>query len=314
MTDKGRNCMNLLDLKETFPEINILLDEALAHYSYTKTGGPADALVFPENIDQVRQILDWATQEEVPLTILGNLSNLIVRDGGIRGIVMILTQMNAIAIEDNRITAMSGAKIIDVSRAALEASLTGLEFACGIPGSTGGAVFMNAGAYGGEMVDLPLRVVTVDRKNQMHEYTTDMCDFSYRHSIFQENDDIILSVELELTPGDSKQIKDTMDHLTFLRESKQPLEYPSCGSVFKRPPGHYTGKLIQDAGLQGKRIGGAEISKKHAGFIVNIAGATATDYEDMIHFIQETIWDLNQVRLEREVRIIGYPPEKNKNS
>lgn len=302
--------MKLNTLVKAFPMMEIKLDAPLADYSYTKTGGPADAIVFPRSIEEVRDIVVWVKENQVPLTILGNLSNLIVRDGGIRGVVMILTLMDQILVNQTQITALSGAKIIDVSQAAYKAGLTGLEFACGIPGSTGGAIFMNAGAYGGEMVDIPLTVLTIDRDNQLHEYDRSMCDFSYRHSVFQENNEIILSVTLNLTSGDALKIKAEMDRLTDLRQSKQPLEYPSCGSVFKRPPGHFTGKLIQDAGLQGMQMGGAQISTKHAGFIVNIAGATATDYENLIHFIQDKIWELNEVKLEAEVRIIGQPLEE----
>ena len=257
----------------------------------------------------MKQIIDWAKEFDAPLTILGNLSNLIVKDGGIRGIVMILTDMNAISVDGHYIYAESGAGIIEVSREAYRHSLTGLEFACGIPGSVGGAVFMNAGAYEGEITDINVKIEAINREGQFLTYTNEDAEFAYRHSIFQENDNIILGVSFELQPGDQEAIKEKMDHLTELRESKQPLEYPSCGSVFKRPVGYYTGKLIQDAGLQGHRIGGAEISRKHAGFIINVGGATATDYVEMIEYIQETIWNLNSVRLETEVRIIGREAE-----
>lgn len=296
-------------LKEAHPNLNIKFNHALSDYSYTKTGGEADVIAFPKSKDEVKQIIDWAKEFDAPLTILGNLSNLIVKDGGIRGIVMILTDMNAISVDGHYIYAESGAGIIEVSREAYRHSLTGLEFACGIPGSVGGAVFMNAGAYEGEITDINVKIEAINREGQFLTYTNEDAEFAYRHSIFQENDNIILGVSFELQPGDQEAIKGKMDHLTELRESKQPLEYPSCGSVFKRPVGYYTGKLIQDAGLQGHRIGGAEISRKHAGFIINVGGATATDYVEMIEYIQETIWNLNSVRLETEVRIIGREAE-----
>ncbi|HJG47699.1 MAG TPA: UDP-N-acetylmuramate dehydrogenase [Facklamia tabacinasalis] len=296
-------------LKEAHPNLNIKFNHALSDYSYTKTGGEADVIAFPKSKDEVKQIIDWAKEFDAPLTILGNLSNLIVKDGGIRGIVMILTDMNAISVDGHYIYAESGAGIIEVSREAYRHSLTGLEFACGIPGSVGGAVFMNAGAYEGEITDINVKIEAINREGQFLTYTNEDAEFAYRHSIFQENDNIILGVSFELQPGDQVAIKEKMDHLTELRESKQPLEYPSCGSVFKRPVGYYTGKLIQDAGLQGHRIGGAEISRKHAGFIINVGGATATDYVEMIEYIQETIWNLNSVRLETEVRIIGREAE-----
>ena len=296
-------------LKEAHPNLNIKFNHALSDYSYTKTGGEADVIAFPKSKDEVKQIIDWAKKFDAPLTILGNLSNLIVKDGGIRGIVMILTDMNAISVDGHYIYAESGAGIIEVSREAYRHSLTGLEFACGIPGSVGGAVFMNAGAYEGEITDINVKIEAINREGQFLTYTNEDAEFAYRHSIFQENDNIILGVSFELLPGDKEAIKEKMNHLTELRESKQPLEYPSCGSVFKRPVGYFTGKLIQDAGLQGHRIGGAEISRKHAGFIINVGGATATDYVEMIEYIQETIWNLNSVRLETEVRIIGREAE-----
>ncbi|MRI81088.1 UDP-N-acetylmuramate dehydrogenase [Fundicoccus ignavus] len=302
--------MNFQQLSTLYPTITIQYDDALSNYTYTKTGGLADVTVFPKTKTEVKQIVDWAREQNAPLTILGNASNLIVRDGGIRGIVMILTDLNSVtATEDGQLIADSGARLIDVSYRALTEELTGLEFACGIPGSIGGAVFMNAGAYGGEVKEVITSVEVITREGEFKTYRNADCDFSYRHSVFQTNSDIVLSVTFQLTDGEPIAIKEEMDHLTDLRESKQPLEYPSCGSVFKRPVGYYTGKLIQDAGLQGYRIGGAEISRKHAGFIVNVDKATATDYTDMIEFIQERIWDLNQVRLEPEVRIIGENPK-----
>lgn len=302
--------MNFQQLSTLYPTITIQYDDALSNYTYTKTGGLADVTVFPKTKTEVKQIVDWAREQNAPLTILGNASNLIVRDGGIRGIVMILTDLNSVtATEDGQLIADSGARLIDVSYRALTEELTGLEFACGIPGSIGGAVFMNAGAYGGEVKEVITSVEVITREGEFKTYRNEDCDFSYRHSVFQTNSDIVLSVTFQLTDGEPIAIKEEMDHLTDLRESKQPLEYPSCGSVFKRPVGYYTGKLIQDAGLQGYRIGGAEISRKHAGFIVNVDKATATDYTDMIEFIQERIWDLNQVRLEPEVRIIGENPK-----
>ena len=295
----------LKTLQQTYPDLIIKENEPLSYYTYTKTGGKADIIVFPKTKVEVQQVIEYAKEHQIPLTVIGNASNLIVRDGGIRGIVMILTEMKEITLEGTKLVAQSGAKLIDVSRLAGASSLMGLEFACGIPGSVGGAVYMNAGAYGGEVKDVITQVEIITRTGEFKVLTNEECDFSYRHSLFQSNDDIVLSVTFELEHGILDRIRDKMTDLTFQRESKQPLEYPSCGSVFKRPEGHFTGKLIQDAGLQGYRIGGAEVSKKHAGFIVNIDGATATDYIELIRFIQDTIWELNQVRLEPEVKIIG---------
>ncbi len=293
------------ELISKYPAMDIKLNEPLSQYSYTKVGGKADALVFPQTKQEVQQMIEWVETNQVPLTILGNLSNLIVMDGGIRGVVMILTRMNQIQVEGETVIADAGASLIETTQVARDHHLTGLEFACGIPGSIGGAIFMNAGAYGGEIKDLPLEIETLTRTGKFKTYSTQTAQFGYRHSIFQDNHEVVLQVKFQLEPGEIDLIQSEMDRLTELRTSKQPLELPSCGSVFKRPEGHFTGKLIQDAGLQGYRIGGAEISKKHAGFIVNVDHATATDYIELIQFIQHRIWELYQVQLEPEVRIIG---------
>lgn len=298
---------NLMDLNLS---MKIEFDEPLSKYTYTKTGGPADAVAFPETKEDLKTLINWVKDNQIPLTILGNASNLIVRDGGIRGLVIILTAMKEMSINGNEVYAQSGVPLIEVSRKAGASNLTGLEFACGIPGSIGGAVYMNAGAYGGEVVDVIESVDILTREGEFKTIQCKECEFSYRHSVFQTNEDIVIGVKFVLAQGDREAIHAKMAELTHLRESKQPLEYPSCGSVFKRPTGYFTGKLIQEAGLQGYRIGGAEVSKKHAGFIVNIDNATATDYVRLIEYIQEVIWRNNQVRLETEVRIIGEAVEK----
>src|SRR5574344_101467 len=298
---------NLMDLNLS---MKIEFDEPLSKYTYTKTGGPADAVAFPETKEDLKTLINWVKDNQIPLTILGNASNLIVRDCGIRGLVIILTAMKEMWINGNEVYAQSGVPLIEVSRKAGASSLTGLEFACGIPGSIGGAVYMNAGAYGGEVADVIESVDILTREGEFKTIQCEECEFSYRHSVFQTNEDIVIGVKFVLAQGDGEAIHAKMAELTHLRESKQPLEYPSCGSVFKRPTGYFTGKLIQEAGLQGYRIGGAEVSKKHAGFIVNIDNATATDYVRLIEYIQEVIWRNNQVRLEPEVRIIGEAVEK----
>ncbi len=293
------------EFKNQFPNLSIKENEPLSLYTYTKTGGPADMLVFPHSAEEVKEVVLWAKKEKLPLTVLGNASNLIVKDSGIHGVVMILTEMKQIKIEKKKIIVQSGARLIDTSYAAYEAELTGLEFACGIPGSIGGAVYMNAGAYDGEVSEVIESVTVLTRDGEVKTFDNQELEFSYRHSRIQEIQDIVLEVVFQLKKGHSVDIKERMDELTFLRESKQPLEYPSCGSVFKRPAGYFTGKLIQEAGLQGKIWGGAQISMKHAGFIVNINQATATDYIELIHHIQEVIFEKNGVKLVPEVRIIG---------
>lgn len=298
------------EIKRLFPTVTTKENEFLSNYTYTKTGGPADALVFPKTKEEVQNIVKWTFNNNVPLTTLGNSSNVIIRDGGIRGVVMMLTDMAEITVKKNQIIVQSGASLIETSRTALKAKLTGLEFACGIPGSVGGAVYMNAGAYGGEVESVIESVEVVTLAGERKIYSNEDMNFSYRHSIIQETGDIVLETIFTLDKGKEEKIKEKMAELTELRETKQPLEYPSCGSVFKRPTGYFTGKLVQDAGLQGKQIGGAQVSMKHAGFIVNVAGATATDYIELIAYIQKVIKELYDVTLETEVRIIGENPDK----
>ncbi len=292
-------------LTEVTPPKNVMVDEPLRNHTYTRLGGKADFLVTPETYEQVQEIVKLANHQEVKFTLLGNGSNLIVKDGGIRGIVMNLKKLTAIRIDETSIVAQSGARIIDVSREALKEELSGLEFACGIPGSVGGALFMNAGAYGGEIKDVLVSTKVVDRDGKLLTLTAEELDLDYRTSNIPDNGYIVLEATFSLEKGEYKAIKAIMDDLTFKRESKQPLEYPSCGSVFKRPPGYFAGKLIQDSDLQGQQIGGAQVSEKHAGFIVNKSEATASEYIDLIHHVQATVKDKFGVTLEREVKIIG---------
>ncbi|MGG5359092.1 MULTISPECIES: UDP-N-acetylmuramate dehydrogenase [unclassified Enterococcus] len=301
--------MNKKEIVQSLPEITLLIDEPLMNYTFTKTGGPADVLAFPKNREEVKKLVDYARDKEISWLVLGNASNLIVRDGGIRGLVIMLTEMNEIRVDGTIVTAEAGAKLIDTTYAALAESLTGFEFACGIPGSVGGAVYMNAGAYGGEIKDVFAEADILFADGTIRTMTQEEMGFAYRHSQIQDEDAIVLAARFQLVQGEYDLIKARMDELTELRESKQPLEYPSCGSVFKRPQGHYTGQLIQQAGLQGMRWGGVQISEKHAGFIVNIDHATATDYVDLIAHIQEEIKKKFDVVLETEVRIIGEEKE-----
>ena len=286
-------------------EISILKNEPLNKYTFTKTGGPADFLAFPKSVTEVKALLEECRQNNLPWMVLGNASNLIVRDGGIRGLVIMLEKLNHIEVKGNQITSQAGAKLIDITYVALEHHLTGFEFACGIPGSIGGAVFMNAGAYGGEIKDVFVSCEVLYPDGQIKTLSSKEMAFSYRHSAIQAQHCIVLSATFDLQAGNYAEIKAKMDELTHLRASKQPLEYPSCGSVFKRPVGHYTGPLIEQAGLKGMTIGGAQVSEKHAGFIVNINHATATDYVNLIQYIQKVIKEKFDVTLETEVRIIG---------
>ncbi|QDP42059.1 UDP-N-acetylmuramate dehydrogenase [Radiobacillus deserti] len=284
---------------------NVLVNEELRNHTYTKLGGKADFLVTPETYDQVQRIVKLSNEEHIPFTLLGNGSNLIVKDGGIRGIVLTLKRLTNIKEENETVIAQSGAAIIEVSRFALAKKLKGLEFACGIPGTVGGALFMNAGAYGGEIKDVLKYAIVVDRKGNILKLNADDLDLGYRSSNIPDRGLIVLEAHFALSPGNYEEIKAIMEDLTFKRESKQPLEYPSCGSVFKRPPGYFAGKLIQDSELQGKGIGGAEVSTKHAGFIVNKSNATATEYIAVIEMVQKTVKEKFGVDLVREVKIIG---------
>ncbi|MGP4107562.1 UDP-N-acetylmuramate dehydrogenase [Virgibacillus sp. L01] len=286
-------------------EKNVMVNKHLKNHTYTRLGGKADFFVTPETYEQVKEIVKLSIEDDIPFTLLGNGSNLIVKDGGIRGIVLNLKQLTSIETTGTTIVAQSGARIIDVSGEALSRTLTGLEFACGIPGSVGGALFMNAGAYGGEIKDVLESAIVVDRNGDLFTLSADELDLEYRSSNIPEKGYIVLEATFSLKVGNYEEIKAVMDDLTFKRESKQPLEYPSCGSVFKRPPGYFAGKLIQDSGLQGQEIGGAQVSLKHAGFIVNKDGASAEEYIGLIHFVQDTVKDKFGVNLEREVKIIG---------
>lgn len=292
-------------IQEQLGAIDIRLDEPLAAYTYTKVGGPVDYLAFPRNKYELQKIVTFANQHQIPWMVLGNSSNIIVRDGGIRGFVIMFDKFNTVTVDGYVIEAEAGANLIETTKVAKFHSLSGFEFACGIPGSVGGAVFMNAGAYGGEIAHILVSVKVMTKEGEIKTLDQTQMRFGYRQSIVQETGDIVLSAKFALKPGDYTQISQEMDRLTHLRELKQPLEYPSCGSVFKRPPGLFAGPLIEGAGLKGYRIGGVEVSEKHAGFMVNVAKGTAKDYEDLIAHVQAVVKADSGVDLEAEVRIIG---------
>ncbi|REH95164.1 UDP-N-acetylmuramate dehydrogenase [Staphylococcus felis] len=297
----------LRDLEQLVSKSIIKVNEPLKRYTYTETGGNADFYISPSTHEDVQKVVQYAYNHHIPLTYLGNGSNIIIRDGGIRGIVLSLLNLDHIESSDATIIAGSGAAIIDVSRKARDLSLSGLEFACGIPGSVGGAVYMNAGAYGGEVKDVIDYALVINEQGELLQLTHNELELDYRNSIIQKEHYVVLEAAFTLKPGQQSDIQSIMDDLTERRESKQPLEYPSCGSVFRRPPGYFAGKLIQDAKLQGHRIGGVEVSKKHAGFMVNVDNGTATDYEDLIHHVQKVVKNKFDIELQREVRIIGEP-------
>lgn len=296
MRDKIAKALNGIDIR---------FDEPLKGYTYTKVGGPVDYLAFPRNRFEIVRIVEFANQENIPWMVLGNSSNIIVRDGGIRGFVIRMDCLNSVTVSGYTIEAEAGANLIETTCVALHHSLTGFEFACGIPGSVGGAVFMNAGAYGGEVAHILVSAQVLSPSGHVTTMDARELRFGYRSSILQENGAIVLSAKFALKPGNHTVVEQEMKRLTHLRELKQPLEYPSCGSVFKRPVGHFAGQLIMEADLKGYRIGGVEVSQKHAGFMVNVADGTAGDYEELIAHVIEKVEENSGIRLEREVRILG---------
>lgn len=281
------------------------IDEPLCKYTMTKLGGKADLLVIPGTIEETEATVRYAYEKDIPLLLLGNGSNMVVRDGGVRGIVLHLAKLDAIKIEGTRVHAEAGALIIDVSKQAAAAKLTGIEFACGIPGSIGGAMAMNAGAYGGEIKDIIMQATVLTKSGERLVLSKDELELGYRQSIIAKEGYYVLSADFQLLDGQQEMIDAKVADLTFQRESKQPLEYPSAGSVFKRPPGYFAGKLIQDCGLQGKGHGGAEVSLKHAGFIINKNNATASDYIQTIDMVKAEVKKQFGVELELEVKIVG---------
>lgn len=285
--------------------IDIRLDEPLKNYTYTKVGGPADYLAFPRNRYELTRIVKFANKENIPWMVLGNASNLIVREGGIRGFVIMFNKLNTVTLDGYMLEAEAGANLIETTKIARRHSLTGFEFACGIPGSVGGAIFMNAGAYGGEIAHIFQSAKVLTRDGEIKTLTARDMAFGYRISSIQESGDIVISAKFALNPGNYEQITQEMERLNHLRQLKQPLEYPSCGSVFKRPLGHFAGQLIMEANLKGHRIGGVEVSEKHAGFMINVDNGTAEDYEALIAHVITTVKENSGVTLEREVRIIG---------
>lgn len=294
------------NLKQILPQDAVLINEPMSKHTTFQIGGPADCFVMPSTVEEAVNVIKTIHKYNAPYIMLGNGSNLLVMDKGIRGIVVNLSERFAnISCEGNTIFAQCGALMADVSKFAGSKSLTGLEFAVGIPGSIGGGIFMNAGAYGGELKNVIASVTSIDKDGNVVKYTNAQSDFSYRHSIFQDNKNLILEVELKLQTGDPKAIQAEMDDLTNRRETKQPLELPSAGSTFKRPPGYFAGTLIDQTGLKGLTVGGAQVSKKHAGFVVNIGGATAQDVLDLIKEVQDRVYKAHGVKLYPEVRMIG---------
>lgn len=275
--------------KEFYKSENVIVDAEMKNYVHFRVGGPADILLIPENKDQVVKTIELCKNNNIPYFVVGNGSNLLVRDGGIKGVVIKFNEVKNITVQGEVIEAECGAMLKDVSNEALNNSLTGFEFACGIPGTIGGAVFMNAGAYDGEIAHVIESAEVIDNNGEIKVLSKDELELGYRSSIVMKKNYIVLSARFKLKHGEVRKIKEIVEDLTNKRESKQPLEYPSAGSTFKRPVGYYAGKLIQDAGLKGYVIGGAAVSEKHSGFVINKSNATAKDILDLIAHIQMMI-------------------------
>lgn len=296
-----------INLQAKFPGFDIKSHEKLAPYTNTQVGGPAEWVFWPHRVQELIDVLALVRQEKMPVTVLGNASNLVIGDAGLEGLVIFLSHLNQITInrDDQTLKAGAGVPLIDVTQAALQDSLSGIEWAAGIPGSVGGAVYMNAGAYGGESADWISSITVLTPTNEIKTYQNAELDFGYRHSLVQTTGDVILDATFKLVPGEFKAIEMLMEDFNTRRALRQPLEYPSCGSTFKRPEGYYAGRLIMDAGLQGFTIGGAQVSTKHAGFIVNVNHATAADYIAVIRQVQAVVAQKFDVQLETEVRIFS---------
>lgn len=293
------------ELEKIFDKQNIKYSEPMKNHTSFKVGGPAEILVIPEKAWQVISAVKLFKENNIPFFIMGNGTNLVVKDGGYKGAVIKLTLLNDIKVEDNRIKAQAGAFLSNVSMEALKYSLKGMEFASGIPGTVGGAVTMNAGAYGPEIKDVIETAILVDYDGNIHCLSRDELELSYRHSIVQSKNYIVLEAVFALEKGDASAIKSRMDELNKRRMERQPLNYPSAGSTFKRPEGYFAGKLIEDAGLKGFSIGGAKVSEKHAGFIINYNNACAKDIIELVKKVQEVVYEKFNVLLEPEIKIIG---------
>ncbi len=291
-------------LKSEYCEI--LVNSPMSRQTSFKVGGNADIIAFPKNEKALEKIICKANSENLPFIVIGNGSNLLVRDSGIRGLVIKTTSMEPdITVKGNTVTCSAGTPLSKLCITALENSLKGLEFAYGIPGTVGGAVFMNAGAYGGEIKDVLFSVRYIDKNGNIVEKAAEELCLGYRKSFFSENpNNIIISASFGLGSGNKDDIKAKMDELMGKRKDKQPLEYPSAGSTFKRPEGHFAGALIEQCNLKGFAIGGAQVSEKHAGFIINRYSGTASDVLELIEHVKNTVKKETGVTLEPEVRII----------
>lgn len=279
--------------------------EPLSAHSTFRIGGACDVMIVPDSAEHLSRLVKFSRENGARTFVMGKGSNILFADEGFRGAVFLIDKpLGEFTVEEETIRAGAGAPLILVCMAALETSLSGLEFAYGIPGTVGGGVYMNAGAYGGEMVDVLATVTAMDSEGNLRTYKKEELELGYRCSRFSKSGEIVLGTEMKLVKSDRKAIEAKMDDLIMRRKEKQPLNFPSAGSTFKRPEGMFAGKLIQDCGLRGYRIGGAQVSEKHCGFIVNAGGATCADVKELIGYIQKVVLENTGVLLECEVKII----------
>ena len=287
-------------------EEQVLFQEPMSSHTTFRIGGPADYFLIPKSPEQIRGVLDICREEGLPYFILGNGSNLLVSDRGYRGVIIqIFRNLNQITVEGESIRVGAGALLSGIAAAAKNAALTGFEFAGGIPGTIGGAVVMNAGAYGGEMKDILREVTVMTEEGEIRVIPAKDLEMGYRTSVIKKAGYLVLEVQISLKKGDPEAISDRMRELARMRTSKQPLEYPSAGSTFKRPEGYFAGKLIMDSGLRGYRVGGAQVSEKHCGFVINTGNATAEDVKTLMEDVAQKVQEKFGVVLEPEVKFLG---------
>jgi len=295
------------DLLMLLPPRSVVFDEPMANHTTFKIGGPVDALVIPQSIYELKTTLEYCAAKQVPWLVFGAGSNLLVRDKGIRGVAIQITQLNSIQICGQKVYAEAGVMLSELAYAAASFNLSGLEFAEGIPGSLGGAIVMNAGAFDGEMGKVVSEVEAITPTGEHKVLSRSQVGFGYRQSVFQHNDYVVVAARLVLKDDEEPAIVARMKAYAARRWEKQPLEYPSAGSVFRRPPGHFVGPMIEALGMKGYSIGGAQVSTKHAGFIINNGGATAEDVLQLITLIQEKVADQYGINLQSEIRVLGEP-------
>ncbi|WP_027625202.1 UDP-N-acetylmuramate dehydrogenase [Clostridium lundense] len=294
-----------MELVKWLGEENVKIDEPMKKHTSFKVGGPVDVLVTPETYDQVKETIELAKKNNIPYFVIGNGSNLLVKDGGVRGIIIKLCKLDKVTVEGENIIAQGGVLLSKISSLAAKHSLTGLEFASGIPGSVGGALTMNAGAYNGEVSQVIESSLVIDKQGNFIRLSKEDLELGYRMSSILKHSYTVLEAVFKLKKGDSEKIYARIDDLGRRRREKQPLEYPSAGSTFKRPEGYFAAKLIEDSGLKGIHVGDAEVSQKHSGFIINKGNATAKDILDLIEVVQRTVKEKFDVDLHTEVMIIG---------